>query len=90
VGALSRLLEPPRLRTLGGDEQDDRRATWLELFFDLVFVAAVGQLAAALSSHPTPTRFFEFLGVFVRCGGPGWGTRSTRTVSTPTICPTGC
>ena len=70
MGALSRLLEPPRLRTLARDEQDDRRATWLELFFDLVFVAVVGQLAAALSSHPTPTRFFEFLGVFV----PVWWT----------------
>jgi hypothetical protein len=39
VGAFSRFLEPPRLRTL--DSGDDRRATWLELFFDLVFVAAV-------------------------------------------------
>jgi low temperature requirement protein LtrA len=65
VSARSRFLEPPRLRTLAGDEGDDRRATWLELFFDLVFVAAVGQLANGLSSQPTPTRFFEFLGLFV-------------------------
>jgi low temperature requirement protein LtrA len=64
VSALSRFLEPPRLRTLDS-EQDDRRATWLELFFDLVFVAAVGQLASALSAQPTPTRFFEYLGLFV-------------------------
>ena len=63
--ALSRLLEPPRLRTLGIGAEDDRRATWLELFFDLVFVAAVGQLANALSSDPTVGRFFEFLGLFV-------------------------
>src|SRR5262249_36113434 len=42
-----------------------RRATWLELFFDLVFVAAVSQLANALAEHPTPARFFEFLGLFV-------------------------
>ena len=75
MGALSRLLEPPRLRTLAGDEQDDRRATWLELFFDLVFVAAVGQLANALSSRPTPTRFFEFLGLFV----PVWWAWSGYT-----------
>ena len=61
----SRLLEPPRLRTLGGPAEEDRRATWLELFFDLVFVAAVGQLANALSATPTTGRFFEFLGVFV-------------------------
>jgi low temperature requirement protein LtrA len=63
--ALSRFLEPPRLRTLARDEEDDRRATWLELFFDLVFVAAVGQLANALSAEPTTVRFFEFLGLFV-------------------------
>src|SRR3954470_19513408 len=65
VRALSRLLEPPRLRTLRTDQGDDRRATWLELFFDLVFVAAVGQLANALSAQPTTARFFEFLGLFV-------------------------
>jgi low temperature requirement protein LtrA len=63
--ALSRFLEPPRLRTLARDQQDDRRATWLELFFDLVFVAAVGQLANSLSAEPTAARFFEFLGLFV-------------------------
>ena len=61
----ARLLEPPRLRTRGRDVEDQRRATWLELFFDLVFVAAVGQLANALSAEPTPARFFEFLGLFV-------------------------
>jgi low temperature requirement protein LtrA len=61
----ARLLEPPRLRTRGGGVEEDRRATWLELFFDLVFVAAVGQLANALSAEPTTARFFEFLGLFV-------------------------
>lgn len=65
MAARSRFLEPPRLRTLRSDEDADRRATWLELFFDLVFVAAVGQLANALSGQPTPGRFFEFLGLFV-------------------------
>jgi low temperature requirement protein LtrA len=52
----SRLLEPPRLRTAGRGIQDDRRATWLELFFDLVFVAAVGQLANSLIAEPTTAR----------------------------------
>jgi low temperature requirement protein LtrA len=60
----ARLLEPPRLRTRGRDVDEQRRATWLELFFDLVFVAAVGQLANSLSAEPTTTRFFEFLGLF--------------------------
>ena len=65
MARLSRLLEPPRLRTLAVSEDDDRRATWLELFFDLVFVAAVGQLANSLSAEPTTLRFFEFVGLFV-------------------------
>jgi low temperature requirement protein LtrA len=65
VAGLSRFLEPPRLRTLGTGQKEDRRATWLELFFDLVFVAAVGQLANSLSAQPTPERFFEFVAVFV-------------------------
>jgi low temperature requirement protein LtrA len=60
----ARLLEPPRLRTRGRGVDELRRATWLELFFDLVFVAAVGQLANSLAAEPTTARFFEFLGVF--------------------------
>jgi low temperature requirement protein LtrA len=39
LASLARFLEPPRLRTVEADE--DRRATWLELFLDLVFVAAI-------------------------------------------------
>lgn len=30
---------------------DDRKVTWIELFFDLVFVAAVSQLGAPLARH---------------------------------------
>lgn len=30
---------------------DGRKATWFELFFDLVFVVAVAQLAGAFSHH---------------------------------------
>lgn len=40
------LLVPPRLRTLEGG--DGRRASYLELFFDLVFVVAIAQLAHEL------------------------------------------
>ncbi len=60
----SRLLAPPRLRTLG-DVEDDRRATWLELFFDLVFVVAVAQLSNALSDDMTLEGFLIFCGLFV-------------------------
>jgi len=65
VSGFARLLEPPRLRTRGRGIEEERRATWLELFFDLVFVAAVGQLANSLAAEPTKERFFEFLGLFV-------------------------
>jgi low temperature requirement protein LtrA len=60
----SRLLAPPRLRTLE-DVEDDRRATWLELFFDLVFVVAVAQLSNALSDDMTVEGFLIFCGLFV-------------------------
>ena len=45
-------LSPPRLRTANGHDRDERRASWVELFFDLVFAGAVGQLAGALQDHP--------------------------------------
>jgi hypothetical protein len=45
-------LSPPPLRTANGHDRDERRASWVELFFDLVFAGAVGQLAGALQDHP--------------------------------------
>jgi len=41
------LFKPPRFRS-GQDTESGRHATWLELFYDLVFVAAVSQLAHGL------------------------------------------
>lgn len=40
--------------------QDGRKATWFELFFDLVFVVAVAALAGALSHHYYWKGFAEF------------------------------
>ncbi len=40
--------ERPRLRV---GEEDERRVSWLELFFDLVFVVIVSQLAHILAQH---------------------------------------
>jgi low temperature requirement protein LtrA len=57
-------LRPPRLRTQA-EEQGERHATWYELYFDLVFVAAVAQLATALSREPTSAGFLRFAGLFV-------------------------
>jgi low temperature requirement protein LtrA len=39
------IIEPPRLRT---QEDGERPTTWLEMFFDLVFVVAVDQVARRL------------------------------------------
>jgi low temperature requirement protein LtrA len=40
--------------------EDGRKATWFELFFDLVFVVAVAALAGALSHHYDWIGFAEF------------------------------
>jgi low temperature requirement protein LtrA len=45
-------LGSPALRTADGHHRDERRASWLELFFDLAFAGAVGQLAGAFQRHP--------------------------------------
>lgn len=60
----SRWHDPPRLRTVEGDE-DERHATWLELFFDLVFVVAIAQLADGLAEDPSVHGFLAFAGFFV-------------------------
>jgi low temperature requirement protein LtrA len=45
-------VSPPPLRTANGHDRDERRASWLELFLDLVFAGAVGQLAGTLQHNP--------------------------------------
>ena len=50
-GRARRWLRPPRLRTLGAAE-GERHASWLELFFDLVLVVAIAQLAHLFVHHP--------------------------------------
>ncbi|MCI0697619.1 low temperature requirement protein A [candidate division KSB1 bacterium] len=47
-----RWLRPPRMRTLATDE-GERHASWLELFFDLVIVVAIAQLAHLFALHPS-------------------------------------
>ncbi len=58
-------LEPPRLRTTSLDSEEERHATWLELFFDLVFVVAVAQVAQHLIGDHTLAGFAEFAALFV-------------------------
>jgi low temperature requirement protein LtrA len=57
-------VDPPRLRTTA-DPDEQRHATWFELFFDLVFVAAVSQLGSALALHPSVPVFGRFAGLFI-------------------------
>jgi low temperature requirement protein LtrA len=65
MAAPSRWHDPPRLRVLEDDEGDERHATWLELFFDLVFVVAIAQLADGLAEDPSVHGFLVFAGLFV-------------------------
>ena len=58
------LLRPPRLQTLA-DAEDERHASWLELFFDLVFVVAIAQLAHELVEDHSLLGFAIFAALFV-------------------------
>jgi low temperature requirement protein LtrA len=57
-------LEPPRLRTTE-ELAEDRHATWFELYFDLVFAAALAELATGLAKEPSAAVFARFAGLFV-------------------------
>jgi len=50
---LGHLIEAPRLWP--ADSHWHRRVTWLEVFFDLIFVAAVAQVGSPLSTDYSPT-----------------------------------
>ncbi len=65
MSALSRFLDPPRLRTTESGVESERRATWLELFFDLVFVVAIAELGMSFSNDPTLGGALRYLGLFV-------------------------
>jgi low temperature requirement protein LtrA len=57
---------PPILRLQEATEDvSERHATWTELFFDLVFVVAVAQLAAGLHDHVSLNGVAAFAGLFV-------------------------
>jgi len=55
--AIAQLVRPLRLRCSEGGESG-RKVTWLELFFDLAFVAAVAQVGAPLAAG------YDFAGLF--------------------------
>jgi low temperature requirement protein LtrA len=61
---MARLRSRLRLYTAAGSATD-RKVTWLELFFDLVFVAAVSQVAEPLREHYTVAELTRFAPLFL-------------------------
>jgi low temperature requirement protein LtrA len=59
------LFEPPRIRS---NEEGKRPTSWLEFFFDLVFVVAVDQVARRLQDGVTGHETLVYLALF----GPIW------------------
>jgi low temperature requirement protein LtrA len=57
--------QPPRLWVGATADDRPRRATWLELFYDLVFVVVVSQLGHKLSDDVTLGGFLGFAALFV-------------------------
>ncbi len=76
MGTLNRWVHPPRLFVPSPGVE--HRAGWLELFYDLIYVAAFIQLGDALSAHYAEMRglaFVIFAGLFV----PLWLTWTSFT-----------
>jgi low temperature requirement protein LtrA len=59
------LFEPPRIRR---DDEGERPTSWLEFFFDLVFVVAIDQLARRLQHGVTGHGTLVYLALY----GPIW------------------
>jgi len=55
-------IRPPRLQTV---TEEERSATWLELFYDLVFVATVAMLGTRLVANTSLTGWFSYAGYFI-------------------------
>ena len=64
VGSPTFRLEPPRLR-ISEEADEERHATWFELYFDLVFAAALAELLTGLAKDPSGAVFARFAGVFL-------------------------
>ena len=53
------------MTTTTNNDEKERHATWLELFFDLVFVVIISQLSHFLLHEISLLRFLEFLFLFI-------------------------
>lgn len=54
---------PPRLRSI----EREYHASWIELFFDLVFVFVIAELSHHLKDHLSVVGFLQFAALFVPC-----------------------
>lgn len=54
----------PRLHS-DESEEGERKATWLELFYDLVYVAVIAQLSHRLSAHVSAWEFLKYSFLFL-------------------------
>ncbi|MFN6538696.1 MAG: low temperature requirement protein A [Nostoc sp. EkiNYC01] len=61
---MANFIQPPRLR-IGEETEEERHATWLELFYDLVFVVAVSQLAHNLNEDISLSGLLGFVVLFI-------------------------
>jgi low temperature requirement protein LtrA len=59
--------QTPRL-LVAEQEHGERRVTWLELFYDLMFVVVIAELSHYLAGHATPEGLFGFILMFI----PTW------------------
>src|SRR3982751_2599879 len=75
---LHQLLQSPRLWI--ADDHAHRRVTWMELFFDLIFVAAVAEVGAPLAADYSPAGLlrYGFLFVLIWWAWSGHTLYSTR------------
>lgn len=76
---MRRFVTPLRLRSLAGGNAG-RKVTWLELFFDLIFVAAVSQVAGPLHEHYSVDGLVRFVPLFVLIW---WAWTGHAVFSTP-------
>ena len=55
---INRWFHVPKLHV--PDPHEEKKPSWLELFYDLVYVAAIIQLGNGLSNHPGFVGFLQF------------------------------
>ncbi|MDR2830102.1 MAG: low temperature requirement protein A [Methanobrevibacter sp.] len=58
------IIDPVLRSTKNDDESDEKHSDWLELLFDLIFVAAISQVAIDLSDNYCLTNFLELVPLF--------------------------